>query len=164
MHILEKIKEIIDFKNIKNVMIFTDMDGVLVDFDFDVENIRNNVNGTFLNKRPVKTTINNLKAISEALNAELYVLSSCLYNEQALEKSRWLKINAPFIKIENEIYTIAETKEQRKQLKVDHIKEKMMKNNDSLAILIDDTHEILIMARQQLGDNFIPFHVSSLID
>jgi hypothetical protein len=40
----------------------------------------------------------------------------------------------------------------------------MEDNNNTLVILIDDTHEILFLAKKQLGDLFLPIHVITLID
>ena len=68
------------------------------------------------------------------------------------------------MKKENRIFTIADNFESRKQLKVDKIKEYISKNKNTLTVLIDDTHEILFLAQEQLGELFVPMHVITLID
>lgn len=42
--------------------------------------------------------------------------------------------------------------------------EKLDLNECELAILIDDTHEILFLALSELKEKVIPFHVITLID
>ncbi|MEG1008961.1 MAG: hypothetical protein RSF67_03950, partial [Clostridia bacterium] len=93
-----------------------------------------------------------------------FILSSCLYNEQAIEKDKWLDIYAPFFKKENRIYTIASNFENRKQLKVDKIQKILNENSFIFSVLIDDTHDILFLAQKELGKMFAPFHVITLFD
>ena len=52
----------------------------------------------------------------------------------------------------------------RIKIKIDKIKEKLELNECELAILIDDTHEILFLALSELKEKVIPFHVITLID
>lgn len=165
MYLLEEIKKIMADKSVNNAMIFVDMDGVVADYRFgEGENIKSNKSGTYLNKRPILTTINNLKLINKEENIDLGIISSCLFQEQAKEKDMWLDKNIPFIPKKNRVYTTAENFESRKQLKVDKIKEYMNLNEKTLVVLIDDTHEILFLAKKQLGELFIPIHVITLID
>src|SRR5574344_490058 len=165
MYLLEEIKKIMADKSVNNAMIFVDMDGVVADYRFgEGENIKSNKCGTYLNKRPILTTINNLKLINKEENIDLGIISSCLFQEQAKEKDMWLDKNIPFISKKNRVYTMAENFESRKQLKVDKIKEYMNLNEKTLVVLIDDTHEILFLAKKQLGELFIPIHVITLID
>lgn len=165
MYLLEEIKRIMSEKKVNNAMIFVDMDGVIADYRFgEGDNIKSNKIGTYLNKRPIYTTINNLKLINKETNIELGIISSCLFQEQAKEKDLWLDKYVPYILKKNRIYTIADNFESRKQLKVDKIKDYMENNNSTLVVLIDDTHEILFLAKKQLGDLFLPIHVITLID
>ena len=61
MYLLEEIKKIIGNTS-KKIGIFVDMDGVVADYRFgEGENIKNNKPGLYLDKRPIYTTINNLK-------------------------------------------------------------------------------------------------------
>ncbi len=165
MYLLEEIKRIMAEKHVEDVKIFVDMDGVIADYRFgEGENIKSNKAGTYLNKRPINTSINNLKQISKISNIDLGIISSCLFEEQSQEKNEWLDKYAPFIIKEKRIYTIANDFESRKQLKVDKIKEYMEINQQTLVILIDDTHDILFLAKKQLGELFVPIHVITLID
>lgn len=164
MYLLEEIKKIID-NNSKKISIFVDMDGVVADYRFgEGENIKNNKQGLYLNKRPIYTTINNLKKINDEIDCEMFILSSCLYKEQAEEKSLWLDKYMPFIKDKNKIFVLSQNFESRKKIKINKIKEKLDLNECELAILIDDTHEILFLALSELKDKVIPFHVITLID
>ena len=94
----------------------------------------------------------------------MFILTSCLYNEQAEEKSLWLDKYMPFIKNKNKIFVLPKDFESRKKIKIDKIKEKLELNECGLAILIDDTHEILFLALSELKEKVIPFHVITLID
>lgn len=164
MYLLEKIKKIIE-NNSKKIAIFVDMDGVVADYRFgEGENIKNNKPGLYLNKRPIHTTINNLKKINDEIDCEMFILSSCLFKEQAKEKDLWLTQYMPFIKKENRIFILSENFESRKKLKIDKIREKLDSNECELAILIDDTHDILFLALSELKEKIIPFHVITLID
>ncbi|MGM9881683.1 MAG: hypothetical protein ACI31S_02430 [Bacilli bacterium] len=164
MYLLEEIKKIVE-NNSKKISIFVDMDGVVADYRFgEGENIKNNKPGLYLNKRPIHTTINNLKRINDEIDCEMCVLSSCLFKEQAEEKDLWLTKYMPFIKKENRIFILSENFESRKKLKIDKIKEKLDSNECELAILIDDTHDILFLALSELKEKVIPFHVITLID
>ena len=141
------------------------MDGVVADYRFgEGDNIKNNKPGLYLNKRPIQTTINNLKKINDEIDCEMFILSSCLFKEQAEEKDLWLTQNMSFIKKENKIFILSENFESRKKLKIDKIKEKLDSNECELAILIDDTQDILFLALSELKEKVIPFHVISLID
>lgn len=164
MYLLEEIKKIIQTRS-KQIIIFVDMDGVVADYRFgEGDNIKNNKPGLYLNKRPIYTTINNLKKINDEINCEMCILSSCLYEEQAKEKDLWLNIYMPFIKPQNRLFILSKNFESRKKLKIDKIKEKLDSNKCELAILIDDTHDILFFALSELKEKVVPFHVITLID
>ena len=159
------IKELtkISKKNNK-IAIFIDMDGVVADYRFgEGKNIENNVPGTYLNKRPIKTTIETLRKINEIFDFDMYILSSCRFEEQAIEKSCWLEKNMPYIKKNRQLFILSDTFDNRKMLKIDKIKE-IMKDNYDKVILIDDTHDILFLAIKELKDKVLPYHVISLID
>ena len=164
MYLLDELKKIIE-NNKKRITIFIDMDGVVADYRFgEGENIKNNKPGLYLNKRPIYTTINNLKKINDELECEMCILSSCLYKEQAEEKSLWLDTYMPFIKNKNKIFVLSQNFESRKKIKIDKIREKLDSNECELAILIDDTHDILFLALSELKEKVISFHVITLID
>lgn len=164
MYLLEELKKIIE-NNSKKISIFVDMDGVVADYRFgEGENIKDNKPGLYLNKRPIYTAINNLKRINDKIDCEMYILSSCLYKEQAEEKSLWLDKYMSFIKNKNKIFVLSQDFKSRKKIKIDKIREKLDSNECELAILIDDTHDILFLALSELKEKVIPFHVITLID
>ncbi|MDO5568981.1 MAG: hypothetical protein Q4G04_02555 [bacterium] len=165
MFIIEEIKKKTINYNSNEIAIFIDMDGVVADYRFgEGDNIKNNKPGVYLNKRPINTTISIVKEIKQELNCEIYILSSCFYKEQSIEKSMWIDKYMPFINEKNRIFTIADNFESRKMLKIDAIKSKMISNKLKKAIFIDDTHDILFLAIKELGDKIIPFHVITLLD
>lgn len=158
-----------ELKRIRNnysgrIALFIDMDGVVADYRFgEGKNIENNIKGTYLNKRPIKTTIEVLKKVSNNFDFDMFILSSCRFQEQIEEKSEWLKVNMPFIQEEKYLFVISDTFEDRKIMKINKIKE-IMNEKYNNAILIDDTHDILFLAIKELKDKVIPYHVITLID
>ena len=82
-------------------------DGTVYFYDYQ-KNIKNNKPGLYLNKRPIYTVINNLKRINDEIDCEMCILSSCLYKEQAEEKSLWLDKYMPFIKEKNKIFVLSQ--------------------------------------------------------
>ena len=148
----------------EKIAILIDMDGVVADYRFgEGKNIENNVPGTYLNKRPITTVINILKEIRNTFDFDMYILSSCRYNEQTIEKTKWLEKNMPFISKQNQLFVVSNTFEDRKILKINKIKELIDKKYDKV-IMIDDTHDILFLAIKELGDKVIPYHVITLFD
>lgn len=163
MYFINELKKISE-ENSSNIAIFIDMDGVVADYRFgEGKNIENNVPGTYLNKRPISTAINILKEVSNTFDFDMYILSSCRHGEQAVEKSKWLEQNMPFIDKKHQLFVISNTFEDRKILKIDKIKE-IMDNEYDKAIIIDDTHDILFLAIKELGNKVIPYHVITLFD
>ena len=76
MYLLNEIINIIEKNKTKKIAIFVDMDGVVADYRFgEGNNIKSNVPGTYSNKRPIETTINNLKQIHEKTHCEMFILS-----------------------------------------------------------------------------------------
>lgn len=115
MFFLNEINRIKKEKQKEKIMIFVDMDGVIADYRFgEGINIKSNKPGTYLNKRPIKTTIKNLEILSKKDDVELFIISSCLFTEQANKKNQWLNKYAYFFKKENRIFTIADNFESRK--------------------------------------------------
>lgn len=165
MFFIDELKKIVDERNIKHLGMFVDMDGVIADYRFgEGKNIINNIPNTYASKRPIKTTINNLKKISNEIKCDINIISSCLYNEQKTEKINWLDKNVPFISKEN-IYIInSKDFEARKEIKVDEILEVMKKKQYDYSILIDDTHEILFLALKKGKGKIIPIHVITILD
>ena len=86
--------------------IFIDMDGVIADYDND-PNFDKYVNGFYLKKRPVITTISIFKKLSTIPNVTLYLLSGHAGEDEEqkiAEKNTWIDKNAPFFKKENRIF------------------------------------------------------------
>ena len=163
MFFLEEIKKVKDNYSNK-IAIFVDMDGVIADYRFgEGKNIENNVPGTYLNKRPIKTAINILSEVYNKFDFDMYILSSCRHAEQAIEKSKWLEKNMSFIDNKHQLFVVSDTFEDRKMLKINKIKE-VMNNKYDKVIMIDDTHDILFLAIKELGDKVIPYHVITLFD
>ena len=93
MFFLEEIEKVKDNYSNK-IAIFVDMDVVIADYRFgEGKNIENNVPGTYLNKRPIKTVINILNEVYNKFDFDMYILSSCRHAEQTIEKSKWLEKN-----------------------------------------------------------------------
>ena len=75
------IKELTKISKENNkIAIFIDMDGVVADYRFgEGKNIENNVPGTYLNKRPIKTTIETLRKINEIFDFDMYNITCMLF-------------------------------------------------------------------------------------
>ncbi len=147
----------------KIVNIFVDMDGVIAEYKYgEGIDIENNIKNVYLSKRPLYSIINLIKKISEIRNVNLYIVSTCLFNSQVIEKKLWLRQNAPFIIEDNICILISNSTQERKQLKVDLLKK--MSDINAITVLIEDSHEILKLAIQHLDVNFMPLHISSLIE
>ena len=115
------------------------------------------------NKRPVISSINPLKEVSQLSNVNLHILSVSRYERQINGKLTWLDKNMDFIKKENIFILPRDTNDfkKSKDLKRDFLEEKT--NNNDINIHIDDSHEVLETLRD-LGANLIILHVTSLID
>jgi hypothetical protein len=86
--------------------IFIDMDGVIADYDND-PSFDKYVDGFYLKKRPIMTTIGILEKISAIPNVTLYLLSGHDDEKTILkeaEKNTWIDKHAPFFKKENRIF------------------------------------------------------------
>jgi hypothetical protein len=147
----------------KKIAIFVDMDGVIADYRYgEGEKIRKNIKNIYLNKRSIKSTINIFFLLSKTNN--LYILSSCMFDEQIKEKNKWLDINAPFFKNDKRIFVIAKENKERKDLKISKVKELIDNKVIDLCVMVDDTHDILFVAKEILKDKLIPFHVITVLD
>jgi len=169
MEFTRKIEDICnENKNIK-VGIFIDMDGVIADYDvYGYGDIHSNAPNVFLDKRPIVTTINAFKELVDIENLEFYIISACIYNNQAVDKSLWLDKYLPFIKKENRYFLIREqvnyNRDNKACMKVDYIKRVMDKEDIGICIYVDDEHMMLRQAQVDLGEKVICYHVSSLLD
>jgi len=163
---LEQIKTYADENRDKKIAMFVDMDGVIADLDIN-DDIANNKANVFLEKRPLKSVINILSKVSEIENIDLYILSACGYRNQAVDKSEWLSIHAPFFKKENQIYVVREvvnyTHETKTKIKTDNILDTLRDRDYDLAIYLEDEFLMLKMMQKKLGDKIMCIHISSFI-
>lgn len=162
MNFIEEIKYVIETKG--SLSIVSDLDGVVAEYRFgEGVHIQNNVAGVFENKRPLNTSIKLLSTISKIKGVELYIASSYFFEEQLLEKNRWIERNMPFVKLENRIFVRRDFNLSDEVTKINAINDKVIKKSQ-ITFIIDDTHAILFRAIEQFGDKIKVFHVSSLIE
>lgn len=150
----------------KKILMFVDMDGVIVEYDY-FPNSKKTVS-SFLNQRPLLTTIELFKKINKIKNIDLYILSSCRFNPQVNEKNTWLNKHAPFFKKENRIFIVHENENyiinEKRDMKAIYIENIMKKTDCDFIIMIDDSHELLKRAKKRIKKNIKVYHTSSLID
>ncbi len=164
MFFIDEINKIIENNPNKKIVLFVDMDGVIADYRFgEGEKIRNNIKGVYLNKRAIKSTINIFELLSKTKIIDLYILSSCMFKEQARKKNEWLNAYASFFEYDKRIFVIAKN-ESRKDLKIAKVKSMIDDRIIDMAIMVEDTHDILFAAKDILRDKLIPFHVITLLD
>lgn len=97
MEFINLISEIL--KNNKNLKIFLDMDGTIVENIFDIEKSYEK-KGKYLRKRPIQPIIEQINRIREKYEEiEIYILSCSSSNEMVKEKDEWLDIYMPNIKV-----------------------------------------------------------------
>lgn len=169
MRLLAKVKDYATQHSSKKIAMFVDMDGTIASLEIDINNsIYKNDKGYFLNKRPLKTVLEQLNSITQIPNIDLFILSACTYKEQALEKSKWLEKNAPFFLYKNQIFVIKEivkyTYETKGEIKVNNILEVIKKNAYDLAIYLDDEYLMLRKAHKLLKDKILLIHISEVIE
>lgn len=153
------------FKDAKKekVNVFFDMDGTLVEYLLDSNNLRY-VSGSnyYSNNRPLKYTLNIAKKLSKNKNISVHILSNCPLNEQIQQKTNWLKRYAPFIKPEN-IHIICYENLTFKNEEKPELKGRFLKNNfdGEKCYLIEDDLKNIKTTNRMLGD--IAYHISTLI-
>lgn len=150
------------------VAVFVDMDGVIADYDNDPQFDKYS-EGFYLKKRPIKTTIEIFKKISENKNITLYLLSGHADETEALktkEKNIWIDQNAPFFQKENRIFN------SPKNISADGIRrgkawmiEELTKNNNFDHIIqIDDDVRVIKGTNKHSQGKVTIFHVISILD
>ena len=163
MEFINLISEIL--KNNKNLKIFLDMDGTIVENIFDIEKSYEK-KGKYLRKRPIQPIIEQINRIREKYEEiEIYILSCSSSNEMVKEKDEWLDIYMPNIKKENRKFIVKEngeyTNENIHKVKSEYIKNSI--SNNEVAVLIDDDNRTLSESLKILGNNVIPIHVTFLL-
>ena len=147
--------DLIESNSDKNIDIYCDMDGVIAEYqigNFDYNTIR-----------PIMTTINNLKYLSNKNNISIYILSICKTNNIVNDKIYWINKYMPFINKDSIILLSKEKihNKESKEIKRDYLENNINTNN--LNIMIDDDINIIKEIRNGIHEINI-FHVSSIID
>lgn len=166
----ERLKNFIDkisniYKTNKNIEIYIDMDGTIVELLFDKEGSYTK-KGVYLNKRPIIPVINKLEEIKNKFPLIKFKILSCSKtNQMRNEKNEWLNIQMPYIKKEDRVIFSEEAgdyaREDRNLVKAEYIN----KNNgdDKIIILIDDDIEVLKGVQNLNKENVLPVHVTSIL-
>lgn len=147
----------------KEIHIYIDMDGVVADYDVLNYELHKEENDVYLTKRPVISSIDALKEVSQLNNVKLYILSVSRHESQIAGKKEWLSKNMDFIKQEN-INIIP--RDSNNFMKAVALKRDFLKNNINktcINILIDDSHQVLDEV-YDLKMDIIPLHITSIID
>ena len=150
----------------KQVVVFSDMDGVLCEYGAGEKPlIMGNKVGFYLSKRPLYAVISKLEKLSRLQNVEVGIMSNCYYPEQKEDKIKWLEKYCPFIKKENiniivltnEVYT----KETKDFLKGERLLS-ITSGSNKKWYLIEDNHDIINCTNKLCGGS--GRHFSELID
>lgn len=152
-------------KTDKNIKIYLDMDGTIVENIFDL-NRSFEKKGGYIKKRPIKPIVEQINTIIENYkNIEVIVLSCSSNDDMIEEKNEWIDINIPNIKKENRVFLSREkgeyTKENMHEVKGKYIKNEISSND--IAILIDDNNSVLKEFQKMVGHQAIPVHVTTLL-
>lgn len=161
--IIDEIKEQAKYTN---VLILSDMDGVVAEYGTnEKKSILSNHPNFYLNRRPIRTIINTYKELSELENITIGIVSNCFYEEQKQDKLKWLEKHMPFvnkdyvriIKLSEEKYD----KESKDYIKSKYI-EKMIKNKEVMVYFFEDDHGIIRSTHKALP-NVYTAHMSMLV-
>ncbi len=160
----ERIKEICN--KYKKVAMFIDMDGTIVEYIIYPDGkITTEAKGLFINNKPVKIVIDELRKINNIENLDLYILTMSRSYIVADEKKEWLKKYVKFIDEKNWIIINRQAgdynDENRSRIKAEKIQEKLKEYEH--AIFLDDDHNVLHGAVKILKDKCDVFHISSAI-
>ena len=154
----------------KKIALFSDMDGVIAQFEFDYDNsIVNDHDGSFfLNKEPINTVINFYRELKKYDNLDFYILSACSYEHQAVSKSKWLEQYAPFFEKDKQIYVVKETvkynKDNKSDIKTQFIDNKVKECNYDYVLYFEDEYGMLRKAHKKLGNKIVCIHISNFLD
>ena len=153
MHFYNVIKRLAEQKDI---VLFVDMDGVIAEY-----NITNNLYN-FLNKRPLKQNIENIKEVTSIENVEMHILSVCREDSQIEDKNIWLDNNAPFFEKDQRIIISRESKDWKtaKEIKIEFLTNYQ---TDKQIVFLDDDNDILRELYNNY-DNIIVIQDSELVD
>lgn len=163
MNFIEKIDDI--YKKNKNIEIYLDMDGTIVELLFD-KNQSYREKGVYLNKRPIEPVINEIEEIRNKFPSIKFKILSCSKsNQMRNEKNEWLNKYMPFINPNDRIIFSEEAgdylRDDRNIVKAEYINKNI--SDDKIIFLIDDDIEVLKGVQNLLKDNIIPVHVTSIL-
>ncbi len=162
MDFIEKIDNI--YKKNKNIEIYLDMDGTIVELLFDKKGSYTQ-KGVYLNKKPIIPVIDRIEEIKNRFPLIKFKILSCSKtNQMRDEKNEWLNIYMPFIDKNDRIIFSEEsgdyTRENRNLVKAEYIEKNITK--DKIIVLIDDSIDVLREV-QMIKENVIPVHVTSIL-
>lgn len=163
MNFIDKISNI--YKTNKNIEIYIDMDGTIVELLFDKEGSYTK-KGVYVNKRPIIPVVNKLEEIKNKFPLIKFKILSCSKtNQMRNEKNEWLNIQMPYIKKEDRVIFSEEAgdyaREDRNLLKAEYINKNI--DDDKIIILIDDDIEVLKGVQNLNKENVLPVHVTSIL-
>ena len=130
------IKDFLDDLKENKIKIYVDMDGVIADFDVG------NPSG-YDKKRPLYTSIDKLKKLSEEERYELHILSICRMKEGFEEKNSWLDKFAPFFKKENRHIIVRELNGFKESSKLKQEFVTNIERDGSKIVIIDDDIKVI---------------------
>lgn len=165
----EELKRFVEENNEVKIGVFCDMDGVIANFDTDLDNkIQQNFPKYFQAKKPMRSIIKILEEISKYPNVTMHILSACLFRNQAEDKIIWLNMYAPFFKRENAHFLIKEVSkynyDNKAEKKVDFIENAIRENNYDFVVYIEDEYLMLKTAYKRLGNKVKSIHISNFIE
>ena len=163
MNFIDKISNI--YKTNKNIEIYIDMDGTIVELLFDKEGSYTK-KGVYVNKRPIIPVVNKLEEIKNKFPLIKFKILSCSKtNQMRNEKNEWLNIQMPYIKKEDRVIFSEEVgdyaREDRNLVKAEYINKNI--DDDKIIILIDDDIEVLKGVQNLNKENVLPVHVTSIL-
>lgn len=163
MNFIEKLSNL--YKTNKDIEIYIDMDGTIVELLFDKEGSYTK-KGVYLNKRPIIPVVNKLEEIKNKFPLIKFKILSCSKtNQMRNEKNEWLNIQMPYIKKEDRVIFSEEAgdyaREDRNLVKAEYINKNI--DDDKIIILIDDDIEVLKGVQNLNKENVLPVHVTSIL-
>ena len=129
----------------KKIKLYVDMDGVIADYDIGKPS-------EYDKKRPLYTSLEKLKQVSEMDNVEMHIMSITRMDEGFEEKNLWLDKYAPFFERENRVIISRQSNGFRTsvELKVEFFEN--LERDGSVVILIDDHPTILHEIQKKVKD------------
>lgn len=166
----ENIVAFLEANKDKKIALFSDMDGVIAQFEFDYHNkIANDAEGIFFDdKIPIKTVINFFNSLTKYDNLDFYILSACNNVKQTNSKKSWLAKYAPLFKEDKQLYVVKEitkyTKDTKADIKTSFMVDKVEEYQYDYVLYFEDEYTMLKKAHSKLGDKIICIHISNFLD